>query len=171
MPGHHRGCKTVGLNPMLNKSQPDSIQASAVDILQGIEQRIQQQRQALNYDRIFSPYDDIVFPGNTKTVSYEDPRPNLQQAQARYNQFDREILLTASKLDQVPVIGRFWRTVRHQLHSIALFYVNRALAHEAAVNYHLIQVLTYCLDVTQQQQRAIFKMQAEINAGRAQARE
>lgn len=156
---------------MSDGSRPNSVQASTADILQAIEQRIQQQRQALNYDRIFSPYDDVVFPGSTETVSYEDPRPNLQQAQARYDQFDREIVLTASKLDHLPVIGRFWRAMRHQLHSIALFYANRALAHEAAVNYHLIQTLAYCLEVTQQQQRTLFKMQAEINARRAQARE
>jgi hypothetical protein len=159
------------VRPESDKSQTDAVQASTVDILQAIEQRVQQQRQALNYDRVFSPYDDIVFPGSTDTVSYEDPRPNLQIAQTSFNQFDREVVLAPSKLDRLPVIGRLWRSVRHQLHSIALFYVDRALAHEAMVNYHLIQVLAYCLDVTQEQQRTMFKMQAEINARRAQARE
>ena len=152
---------------MSDESRPNSVQASTADILQAIEQRIQQQRQDLDYDQIFSAYDDIVFPISAEIKLY----PDLQQAQARKDQFDREVVLTASKLDRVPVIGRFWRNARHQLHSIALFYVNRALVHEARVNNHLIQTLIEFLDITQRQHRTAFKMQAEINALRAQLRE
>ena len=152
---------------MLDNSQAGDAQEITNNIMKTIEQRIQQQRQDLDYDQIFTAYDDIVFPISAEIKLY----PDLQQAQARYDQFDREVVLTASKLDRVPVIGRFWRNARHQLHSIALFYVNRALAHEARVNNHLIQALIEFLEITQQQRRTAFKMQAEINALRAQLRE
>jgi hypothetical protein len=152
---------------MLDNSQAGDAQEITNNIMKTIEQRIQQQRQDLDYDQIFTAYDDIVFPVSAEIKLY----PDLQQAQARYDQFDREVVLTASKLDRVPVIGRLWRNARHQLHSIALFYVNRALAHEARVNNHLIQALIEFLEITQQQRRTAFKMQAEINALRAQLRE
>ena len=48
------------MRPVSDNSQADDAQAVTVNIMKTIEQRIQQQRQDLDYDQIFTAYEQVA---------------------------------------------------------------------------------------------------------------
>lgn len=151
-------------NELPNSPDPTSVIAA-------LDGRIAQQRQALDYEQVFDPFDDIAFPGKRVEFPLEDLQAHLQAVGETSTQFERDIFLAPSTLDRLPLVGRVWQALRRQVHSIALFYTNRALVHEMGVNRQLLQALTHLSAVCQQQQRTLFRLQAEVTALRAQVRE
>jgi hypothetical protein len=71
-------------------------------------------------------------------------------------------VLVPSPATRVPILGRFWRTIRAQMHQLILFYVNRALAHETAVTNHTRSTLNELTRLAQAQQEEINRLQQEI---------
>ncbi len=71
-------------------------------------------------------------------------------------------VLLPSPATKVPILGRLWATIREQAHQLVLFYVNRALAHETAVNTHTLNTLNELTRLTQSQQEEISRLQKKL---------
>ncbi|WP_420629581.1 hypothetical protein [Candidatus Leptofilum sp.] len=107
----------------------------------------------------------VVFPGKPTDIGYDVALYNhLQQAAEIIPNFERDLLLNETKWSQLPLIGGLVQKVRHGLHSIALFYTNRALQHQQQVNKQLWEAVGRLTAVTQQQQRTIQTLQAQLTA-------
>ncbi|GJM43019.1 MAG: hypothetical protein DHS20C20_33010 [Ardenticatenaceae bacterium] len=105
----------------------------------------------------------VVFPGKPTDIVYDiDLYHHLQQAAEAIPNFDRHLLLNETKGSQLPILGGLVNKVRQTLHNIALFYTNRALQHQQQVNKHLWEAVGRLTAVTQQQQRAIETLQAQL---------
>ncbi|MEZ4594916.1 MAG: hypothetical protein R3D55_27805 [Chloroflexota bacterium] len=73
-------------------------------------------------------------------------------------------MLNESGWGQIPLLGALLQKVRRALHNIPLFYTNRALQHQQTVNWQLWQAVGRLTAVTQQQQRTIATLQAQLAA-------
>ena len=71
-------------------------------------------------------------------------------------------VLLPSSATRIPILGRLWAVIRGQAHQLVLFYVNRALAHETAVNTHTLNALNELTRLTQSQQEEINRLQKEL---------
>jgi len=72
---------------------------------------------------------------------------------------DAAPVLYVSPATKMPILGRLWGMVREQAHGLVLFYVNRAMAHETAVNTHTLNTLNELTRLTQLQQEEIVRLQ------------
>ena len=63
----------------------------------------------------------------------------------------------------MPVLGKLWKMIRANAHQLSIFYANRAIQHQTNVNRELISVLNRLTVITQEQQREILKLQAQID--------
>jgi hypothetical protein len=107
----------------------------------------------------------VVFPGKPADIVYDVALyKQLELAAEKIPHFERDLLLHETGWSRLPLIGSLLQKVRQSLHSIALFYTNRALQHQQAVNQHLWEAVGRLTAVTQQQQRTIEAMQAQLAA-------
>ena len=142
-------------------------------IMAEIDSRIQARRQELGYEqKQFSTFGGALFPGRPEDVPYDpDFYDHLELANELYLQVPTEVDLQASPALRVPLVGPLWSTVREQAHGLALYYVNRAVSHQTGVNREIMGVLNKLTTMNLEQQRAILRMQAEIDALREQMEE
>lgn len=75
---------------------------------------------------------------------------------------DTSPILYASPATKVPILGRLWGMIREQAHGLVLFYVNRGVAHETAVNTHTLNTLNEITRLIQSQQEEIVRLQEEV---------
>jgi len=87
---------------------------------------------------------------------------HLQRAYELYPAADTAPLLAPSPATRVPLLGRLWVQVRREAHNLILFYVNRHLAHETAVNRHLIAAMSELTRQLEAQQRRVADLEAHI---------
>lgn len=128
-----------------------------------IQARIQAAKARNELDTAVSP--PIVFPGKPADIVYDVELYNqLAQAAEKIPGFEHDLLLRETGCSSLPLIGSLLQKVRQSLHSIALFYANRALQHQRAVNQHLWEAMGRLTAVTQQQQRTIESLQAQLAA-------
>ena len=107
----------------------------------------------------------VVFPGKPADIVYDIALYNhMQQAAAAIPNFDRNLMLSDTKWSQLPLIGGLVQKVRRGLHSIALFYTNRALQHQQQVNRQLWEAVGRLTAVSQHQQRTIEALQTQLAA-------
>ncbi len=115
---------------------------------------------------------DLIFPtfGHVSTIpepptgSRINPQLYYYLKQANHSPAAAvEPVLAPSPATQLPVVGRLWGRVRGQVHSLVLFYVNRAVRDQSRLNVELISALN-------EMTRALQEQQAEIDALRAGAR-
>ncbi|MCI0396042.1 MAG: hypothetical protein L0332_19455 [Chloroflexi bacterium] len=136
-----------------------------------IRRRIQQRRAELGYEqRTFPRFGAaLACPEPPEDIPYPpDLYHHLRQANDLYAQVETGPLLAPSPATRVPVLGRLWRLVRSQAHGLVLFYVNRAVGHQANVNRHLVSVVNQLAVQNEEQQRAIMALQAEVERLRRQ---
>ena len=88
----------------------------------------------------------------------------MQQAAATIPHFERDLHLNDTSWSQLPLLGGLVQKLRRGLHSIALFYTNRALQHQQQVNKQLWESVGRLTAVTQTQQRTIQALQAQLAA-------
>jgi hypothetical protein len=133
-------------------------------IVSQIRTRIIQRRAELGYeDRSFPAFDLASYPGEPNDIPFDQNLYHyLRLANTSYNQIEVDPLLAASPATRLPVIGPLWQRVRSQVHSLVLFYVNMAGGNQISVNRHLVSVLNRLTLVTQDQQRTIQDLQAEV---------
>lgn len=115
---------------------------------------------------------DLIFPTFGHVSTFPEPtaggriNPQLYYYLKQANQSPAmavEPVLAPSPATQLPVVGRLWGRIRGQVHSLVLFYVNRAVRDQSRLNVELISVLNELTRVVQDQQ-------TEIDALRAEAR-
>lgn len=107
----------------------------------------------------------VVFPGKPADIAYDiELYTQMEKAAQTIPAFERELLLNKTSWTQIPLLGTVLQKVRRGLHSIALFYTNRALQHQQTVNWQLWQAVGRLTAVTQQQQRTIETLQAQLAA-------
>jgi hypothetical protein len=136
------------------------------EIMAQIRARVQQRRAELGYDkRTFPAFDLAAYPGEPEDIAYDvNLYHYLRLVNTTYNQVETGLNLAPSPATQLPIIGPLWARVRGQVHNLVLFYVNRSLAHQTNVNRHLISVLNRLTLLSQEQQRIIAILQAEVDA-------
>ncbi len=128
-----------------------------------IQTRIQAAKARNELDTAVTP--PVVFPGKPADIPYDIALyAHMQQAAEKIPRFEREMLLNETGWSQLPLIGGLLQKVRRALHGIGLFYVNRSLQHQQAVNQHLWEAVGQLTAVTQQQQRTIAALQAQLAA-------
>ena len=86
----------------------------------------------------------------------------LSLANKSYNQFETGADVQLSPAARLPLLGRFWSLIRRQAHELVLFYVNRNIEHQVAVNHQMVSVLNLLTASLQEQQRLIHELKAEI---------
>ena len=142
----------------------EEVTAAALTAL--IDARIGERRAALGAVRRHFP----SFGHVAEMPALEDGRfaaPNLAYHLRQANAMPpapAEPQLAPSPATGLPLLGRLWRLVRAQFHSAILFYVNRAAAHQAQLNNHLVSVLNEQTRLIQAQQAAIADLQARVAA-------
>lgn len=139
-------------------------------IMGQIRERIRRRREELGYEkRTFPTFGAAAYPGEPDDVPY-DPNlyHHLRLANETYAQVATGAMLAPSPATRIPVLGRLWQLIRGEVHNLVLFYVNRAIAHQTDTNRHLVSVLNRLTALSQEQQRVILALQAEIKALRQQ---
>ncbi len=131
-------------------------------VWQKIQERIDV---ALAHHQLDTAVPPVVFPGKPADIPYDiELYAHMQQAAQAIPAFDRELLLSESRWSHLPIAGPLLQKGRRALHSIALFYANRTLQHQQTVNWHLWEAVGRLTAVTQQQQRHIEALQAQLTA-------
>jgi hypothetical protein len=88
---------------------------------------------------------------------------HLQRAHELYSNADTAPILAPSPATRLPILGRIWAQARREAHNLILFYVNRHLAHETAVNRHLIAAIGEMTRQLEAQQRRIAQLEAQVS--------
>ena len=137
-------------------------------VLAQLKQRIAAARQQETQSPLHYPR--IVYPGLPRDILYDERLYELLQTlEQQIPVVPRGADIGRSQLDGVPVIGALWRRLRLTLHNVALFYADRALRHQLALNWHLLRVGERLLVTTQTQARQITALEAEVAALRQEA--
>ena len=140
------------------------------EIMAKIRERIQLRRAELGYEtQRFISFGGAQFPGRPDDVPYDpDFYDHLEMANELYLQVDTEIDLQSSPATRVPILGHLWGSIREQVHHLAIFYANRAVIHQANVDREIIGVLNKLASINLEQERALMKLQDEIDVLRAE---
>lgn len=136
----------------------------AAEIMEQIRERVRKRREKLGVERRSFPTLGVaVCPDEPDDIPHD---PNLyyhlRLANDTYAQVETEAVLAPSPATRVPVLGRLWRLIRAEAHNLILFYVNRVVTHQTAVNRQLVSVANHLTALGQEQQRTILLLQAEI---------
>ncbi len=140
-------------------------QITSDELVREVERRVAERRTRLG------PV-DLIFPTFGHVSTFPEPAPGSRINPQLYYYLKQanqspaaavEPVLAPSPATQLPVVGRLWGRIRGQVHSLVLFYVNRAVRDQSRLNVELISVLNELTRVVQDQQ-------VEIDALRAEAR-
>lgn len=143
-------------------------QISSEELVAEVERRTAQRRAALG--RV-----NLVFPTFGHVSTFPEPPPDEHVNPHLYyylKQANRtpspavEPMLAPSPATRMPVVGRIWRQVRGEVHNLVLFYVNRAVRDQNALNVNLISALNEMTRVIQEQQAEIEELRAVIRRSR-----
>jgi hypothetical protein len=160
----------------MNEPIPDTLieihdpELDPAQIMADIRARIRRRREELGYDnRAFPTFGLAVCPEEPEDIPYDvNLYHHLRLANERYGQLDTSPALVSSPATRLPLIGRLWQAIRGHAHSLVLFYVSRVAGYQMSMNRHLISVLNQLTRLTQEQQRTIIALQAEVEALREQ---
>ena len=130
-----------------------------------VERRVAERRARLGpVDLVFPTFGHVSTFPEPPAGSRIDPHLYYYLKQANNSPASAvEPVLAPSPATQLPVVGRLWSRIRGQVHSLVLFYVNRAVRDQSRLNVELISTLNELTRVVQEQQ-------AEIDALRAAGR-
>ena len=113
---------------------------------------------------------DLIFPTFGHVSTFPEPpvgsriNPQLYYYLKQANHSPAaavEPVLAPSPATQLPVVGRLWGRIRGQVHSLVLFYVNRAVRDQSRLNVDLISALNELTRAVQEQQVEIDTLRAE----------
>jgi hypothetical protein len=129
-----------------------------------IRQRIQQRRAEAGYEnRTFPAFGTaLVCPEPPEGMPYSaDLYHHLRQANSLYAEVETTAILAPSPATMLPILGRFWKVIREQAHSLVLFYVNRSVGHQVKINRHLVSILNQLTEENQALQKRIMALEAQ----------
>lgn len=98
----------------------------------------------------------------------------LRQAREQANRIWVDLLLTETTAQRIPFLGGLWRRIRREAHNLVLFYVNILAANQAAVNNHVVRILSELVSKQEQLQDdedKLKRLREEIEALRADLKE
>lgn len=133
-------------------------------LVQEIETRVARRRAELGPVKlIFSTFGHIS--------TFPDPAPNDKLNPHLYYYLKRvnetppptvAPVLAPSPATRMPVVGRFWRQIRGEVHNLVLFYVNRSVQEQNRLNIDLISTMNELTRVVQEQQAELEALRAEV---------
>jgi hypothetical protein len=134
------------------------------EIMAEIRARIQKRREELGYvPQQFSTFGGTHFPGRPNDVPYDpDFYDHLELANELYPKAETGVDLQPSSALRIPLLGSLWSMIREQAHQLVLYYVNRHISHQTAVNREIISVLNKSESIILKQQRAIIRLQNDV---------
>jgi hypothetical protein len=148
--------------PFLEINDPE---ISAEQLTAAIQERVQQRRTQLGKVERDFPAFGMAVPCPQQPADLNHPPAlyhHLRLVNGLYGRPETAPILAASPATRVPVLGRLWQLIREQAHSLVLFYVNRSVAHQTAVNRHVISALNQLTLLNQEQARTINALQIEV---------
>jgi len=134
-----------------------------------IRKRVQDRRDRLGYEQQnFPSLDEATVPVKPEDLP-NDPSlyHNLGIVNKSYYQFETKADVKPSPATRVPVLGRLWSFIRRQTHEMVLFYVNRNIRHQVAVNQQLVNVVNLLTTQLEDQQRKILSLEKQLEALRS----
>ncbi len=160
----------MSTDPLHDLIEIDDPEIDPAQIMGQIRERIRRRRTEMGYDRpAFPTFGAAAYPGEPGEVGYDaDLYHHLWLLNKEYAQIETTPNLASSPATRLPIIGSLWQKVRGQVHALVLFYVNRAVIHQAHVNRHLVNVLNRMTLLYQTQQQTISALQSEVEKLRQQ---
>jgi hypothetical protein len=143
----------------------------AAQVMEQVRERVRQRRAELGQPRTDFP----VFGAAELLARPDDSQIDanlyhyLELANKSYNQFETGANLQLSPATRIPILGRVWSLVRRQAHELVLFYVNRNIEHQVAVNQQMVSALNLLTTSLEEQQRQIWQLEKEIEELRSGA--
>ena len=115
--------------------------------------------------------EDYAAPSFATLSTFPEPPHNLSFSPALYYHLRRanqlepqelEPLLAGNKVRKLPVLEYLFLSIRRRFHQLVLFYINRAIHDEQALDNHIVSTLNEMTRVMQQQQQEIEDLKAKI---------
>ena len=145
--------------PLIEIDDPEIDPAA---IMAEIEARIAARR-AEEEERPFPSYGVTPCPEEPSDLPHD---PNLYFYLRRLNEsfagIDTEPILAPSPATRTPIVGKLWGAIRHEVHALILFYVNRAVAQQVAVNRSTVSIVNELTRQLEAQQRQIRRLEREL---------
>lgn len=140
----------------------------ASEVMAEIRRRVAERRLSLGADQPHLPRFGLAADpprageGGAQAETAAALESALRAANEALGQASTAPLLAPSPATRAPVVGELWKRVRRQAHELALFYVNRSVTEQTAMNRHLIGALNALAALAQAQQRQLDHMRAEL---------
>ena len=136
----------------------------AEEIMEQVQARVQKRRAELGQARQdFPTFGAAAMPSRPKDIPVDaNLYYYLKLANKSYNQFETGPDVQISPATRIPILGRFWSLIRRQAHELVLFYVNRNVEHQVAVNQQLVSALNLLTSSLEEQQRITRELREEI---------
>jgi len=133
-------------------------------IVERIQERLEKRRAELGQARQdFPVFGAAAMPGKPEDIpAVANLYHYLELLNKSYNQFETGADVQLSPSTRLPIFGRVWSLVRRQAHELVLFYVNRNIEHQVAVNQQMVSVLNLLTASLEEQQRLTLTMKNEI---------
>jgi hypothetical protein len=144
---------------------------TAEQLLAAVYERLEKRRRLPGYSPASFPVYAAVTPQPEMPLGLPyrtNLYHHLRQANRLYCQVETGPQLGPSTATQLPLVGRLWKLIREQAHSLVLFYVNRHVTAQVNVNRHLVSVLNEITVLCQEQQRRIGDLEEEVRILRQQ---
>jgi GT2 family glycosyltransferase len=138
----------------------------AAQIMAEIRERVRKRREQLGYaQRAFPAFSGTGYPEPPDDIPYNrNLYHHLRLVNETYADVETGASLPPSGLARAPIVGPLWQRIRVYLHTLVLFYVNRAVAQQTDVHRHTISVINELTALSQTQERAIAALRAEVEA-------
>lgn len=133
-------------------------------ILELVDKRLRDRRAKHGYDkRQFPTFSSAGLPYDKDGADLD---PNLYHyldlVNESYFDFETEPDIQLSPATRSRFFGRFWSLIRRQAHQLVLYYVNRSIEHQVAVNRQLVSIVNLLTSAVQEQQREIEALRREL---------
>jgi hypothetical protein len=137
-------------------------QISDARILDIVRERVAARRAALGVDaRRFPHFGMTPLPDEPQDAADPELYQQLRLLNEIFADAPTEPNLAPSPATGLPVIGKWWATIRAQAHALVLFYVNRNLAHTIDINRNLVSAMNLLARLSDEQAREIAALKAE----------
>ena len=133
-------------------------------VMEQVQEHVQRRRAELGeVNQDFPVFGAAAMPARPDDVPIDANLYHyLELANKSYNQFETGADVRLSPATRLPLLGRIWSLIRRQAHELVLFYVNRNIEHQVAVNQQMVSVLNLLTASLQEQQRLAHDLKAEI---------
>lgn len=126
-------------------------------VIREIQRRIRERRERQGV--VPQDFPSFGGAGIPERVAGSQLDPNLyhylELVNKSYFDFATETDVQLSPATRGRILGRIWSLIRRQAHQLVLFYVNRNIEHQVAVNRQLVSIVNLLTGTLQEQQKEI----------------